>query len=93
MNKIYNNLTIENIIKTDWFNQFESFQKNEIHRGLQENLDISWYAKPEFDDNQMAEIRFGLEYNLDVSKYAKSELSWKQMREIREQLLQESTQL
>ena len=93
MNKIYNNLTIENIIKTDWFNQFESFEKNEIHRGLQENLDVSIYAKPEFNFFKMYQIRLGLKDNLDVSKYAKSELSWKQMREIREQLLKESTQL
>ena len=57
MNKIYNNLTIENIIKTDWFNQFGSFQKNEIHRGLQDNLDVSKYAKSELSWKQMREIR------------------------------------
>ena len=27
MNKIHNNLTIETLIKTDWFNQFDEFQK------------------------------------------------------------------
>ena len=57
MNKIYNNLTIENIIKTDWFNQFESFQKNEIYRGLQENLDVFKYAKTEIFWKKMKKIR------------------------------------
>ena len=27
MNKIHNNLNIENLIKTDWFNQFDGNQK------------------------------------------------------------------
>jgi len=30
MNKIYNNLNIENLTKTKWFNQFNRNQKNEI---------------------------------------------------------------
>ena len=30
MNKIYNNLTIENLIKTEWFNQFNEYQKEQI---------------------------------------------------------------
>ena len=30
MNKIYNNLTIENLIKTDWINQFDELQQEEI---------------------------------------------------------------
>ena len=83
MNKIYNNLNIENLIKTDWFEQFDEYQQEEIIKGLKNNLDVSWYAKPEFDERQMEEIRLGLEENLDVSIYAKSELDWEQMREIR----------
>ena len=83
MNKIYNNLNVENLIKTEWFNQFDEFQQEEIIKGLKNNLDVSWYAKPEFDYLQMEEIRLGLEENLDVSTYAKSEFDWEQMREIR----------
>ena len=63
----------------------------EIRFGLEYNLDVSIYAKKEFNFFKMYQIRLGLKDNLDVSKYAKSELSWKQMREIREQLLKEST--
>ena len=47
MNKIYNNLTIENLKKTEWFNQFNEYQKEQIRLGLEANLDISWYANPE----------------------------------------------
>ena len=68
MNKIHNNLTIENLIRTEyfklldryekqeivinseWFNQFDSYQKKEIKRGLIENLDISIYTNPEYND-------------------------------------------
>jgi len=32
MNKIYNNLTIDNLIETDWFNQFNRNQKFEIKK-------------------------------------------------------------
>ena len=40
MNKIHNNLNIENLIKTEWFNQFTIFQKEEILKGLEANLDV-----------------------------------------------------
>ena len=48
MNKIYNNLTIDNLIKTNWFNQFRALQQKEIIEGYNKKLDIFWYAKPEF---------------------------------------------
>ena len=91
MEKIYNNLNIENLIKTDWFNQFSEAQQEEIRMGIENNVDISIYAKKEFDEYQMAEIRIGLEENLDVSIYAKKEFNWQQMNEKRKILLKEST--
>ena len=57
MRKEYNNLTIENLIKTEWFNQFNVRQKDEILEGLLKNLDISIYAKTEFSSYQMNQIR------------------------------------
>ena len=48
--KEYNNLTIENLLKTNMFN---SEQKEEILKGLEDNLDVSIYAKKEFDVKQM----------------------------------------
>ena len=91
MNKIYNNLNIENLIKTEWFNQFNRNQQLEIIEGLKTNIDVLIYAKSEFDEQQMYQIRWGLEDNLDVSIYAKTELSWMEMEEIREKLSNEST--
>ena len=83
MNKIYNNLSIDNLMKTEWFNQFDESQQREIKWGLEANLDVSVYAKPEFNGQQMSEIREGLEENLDVSVYDKKYLTWVQMFEIR----------
>ena len=61
--KIYNNLTVENLTKTDWFNQFDKGQQEQIKLGLEKNLDVSIYAKSEFDNEQMKQIREGLEAN------------------------------
>ena len=91
MNKEYNNLSIENLQKTEWFNLFDRYQKNEILMGLEDNLDVSVYAKPEFTEEQMQEIRIGLKDNLDVSIYAKIEFNFWQMDKIRLELLKEST--
>ena len=52
---------------------FDDDQKREIKLGLEEDLDISHYAKLEVNDLQMGQIRLGLENNIDVSIYAKPE--------------------
>ena len=83
MNKIHNNLTVENLIKTEWFNQFLEDEQDEILLGLKANLDVSVYATTEFTVGQMEEIRLGLEDNLDISKYATPEFNKYQMNEIR----------
>ena len=90
MNKIHNNLNINNLIKSDWFNQFDDAQKIIIKTGLKHNLNVSVYAKKHFNSNQMIQIREGLKDNLDVEKFAKPELDWKEMREIRTKLLVEA---
>ena len=59
MNKIYNNLNIKNLIKTEWFNQFDEDQQYEILEGLKSNIDVSMYANSEFNASQMSEIRLG----------------------------------
>ena len=83
MNKIYNNLSIENLKKTEWFNQFNNKQKKQIRLGLLSNLDISWYAKKEFNWRQMEEIKSGLYKKIDISIYAKEYFNWRQMEQIR----------
>ena len=57
MKKIYNNLTVENLVKTDWFEQFSYYQREQILKGLEANLDISVYAKTDFPNKKMEEIR------------------------------------
>ena len=61
MKKIYNNLNIKNLTKTDWFNQFNKEQKIEILIGIKANIDVSIYAKTEINPWQMAKIKIGLE--------------------------------
>ena len=58
-------------------------QKEQIKWGLEDNLDVFIYAKPEYDRSQMRELRFGLKDNLDVSVYAKKDFYSLQMQEIR----------
>ena len=91
MNKIYNNLNIENLINTEWFNQFDKYQQEEIKLGLEDNLNVSLYAKPEFSSEEMELIRLGLIDNLDVILYANPEYDWERMNQIREKLLNGSS--
>ena len=41
MNKTYNNLNIDNLMRTDWINQFKPYQQKEIIDGYKKKLDIS----------------------------------------------------
>ena len=82
-NKIYNNLNIENLVKTNWFNQFDKNQQKEIRIGLEKKINIFIYAKLEFDWLQMREIRVGLENKLEVLIYAKKYFDYSQMTILR----------
>lgn len=48
---------------------FDSYQQEEIQKGLESGVDVSIYADPKFDGEQMEEIRKGLESGVDVSVY------------------------
>ncbi len=63
--------------------EFDDDQKLEIQVGMNKNLDVSFYARPEFMAIQMRQIRMGLEEGLDVAVYSKPEYDWFQMEEIR----------
>ena len=86
MKKQYNNSDIKKLATTKWFNQFNKDQQEEILKGIEKELDVSFYANPVFNWEQMDEIRKGLEKNLDVSIYAKSDYKYYEMKEIREKL-------
>lgn len=58
----------------------------EIRKGLENSIDVSIYAKPEFNWRQMREIREGLEAGIDVSSYADPNIPWTQMHNMRPQL-------
>ena len=82
-NKIYNNLNIENLVKTEWINQFDECQQHQILEGLENKLDVSIYANSRFSSFQMYQIRLGLEEKLDVSIYAKECFNSSQMSFLR----------
>ena len=83
MKKEFKNLTVYNLIRTEWFNQFDKQQKKLIVEGLQENLNVFLYAKTEYNWGQMAHLKAGLKKNLDVSIYANPDFNNFQMNEIR----------
>ena len=56
-------------------------QIEEIRMGLEENVDVSLYAKKDFSDRKMREIRLGLKNNVDVTHYLNPAFTWNQMRE------------
>ena len=63
MKKIYNNLNIENLTKTEWFKQFNEEQQEEITKGLEDNVNVFIYAKPDFNCFQMEQIRSFLQFS------------------------------
>lgn len=54
---------------------FDENQRNEIKLGIEKDLDITFYARPEFNHLQMQVIREGLENGLNVKIYAKNYFS------------------
>ena len=62
---------------------FNERQKRFIKLGIEQGLNVSWYAKPEFGHFQMEQIILGVEKGIDVSLYAKIEFNAAQMEQIR----------
>ena len=48
MKKQHKNLSIDNLIKTKWFNQFTPFEQREIEKGLDSKEDVSIYANRKY---------------------------------------------
>ena len=80
--KLANNLQIEQLLKTDWANQFNKYQLHHIRDGLSNNLDVSIYARPELRSEHMREIVKGLKQGFDMIKYASGDYSEDQIRQI-----------
>jgi hypothetical protein len=62
--------------------KYDSDQMEQIRLGLEDGLDVSWYADPRYDSEQMNRIRTGLKENLYVKWYANPDFNKMQMREI-----------
>ena len=60
---------------------------NLIKQGLENKLDVSLYAKPEFKDSQMKEIRLGLKQGINIESYLNSNISNQKMQKNRLKLL------
>ena len=70
MNKIYNNLSIDNLLETALYKDFNLSQKDEIRKGLEKGLDVSVYAKVNLDSFEMGHIRNLLEEGLtEIANY------------------------
>lgn len=80
--KLANNLQIEQLLKTDWANQFNKNQLYRIREGLDHNLDVSIYAKPTLAAEHMREIVKGLKQGFDMTKYASGDYSEDQISQI-----------
>lgn len=80
--KLANNLQIEQLLKTDWANQFNKYQLHHIREGLNNNLDVSIYAKPELRSEHIREIVKGLKQGFDMTKYTSGEYTENQLRQI-----------
>lgn len=68
-------------------------QVYEITQGIEQELDISWYANPLFTDDQMSVIRNTMENNLDVSKVADLNKTYNEMVDALEQLMIEQVEI
>lgn len=80
--KLANNLQIEQLLNTDWASQFNKYQLRLIRQGLDLDLDVSIYAKPELSFEQMREIAHGLNQGFDMTKYASGDYSEDQISQI-----------
>ena len=68
MSLLFENEKIKYLKKeTDWFEQFNFWQKRIINEGLEEKIDVSLYAKPDIEWQRMKNIKDRLLDGLDVS--------------------------
>lgn len=80
--KLANNLQVEQLLNTDWADQFNKNQLYHIREGLNHNLDVSIYAKTTLAAEHMREIVKGLKQGFDMTKYTSGEYTENQLRQI-----------
>lgn len=68
MSLLFENEEIKYLKKeTDWFEQFDFWQKRIINEGLEEKINVSIYAKPDIKWQRMRDIKNRLLDGEDVS--------------------------
>ena len=58
MDKIYNNLTIDNLVKTDWINQFRKTQQREIAKGYVKKLTYWFMLRKNTAENKWQKLEW-----------------------------------
>lgn len=70
MMKLSNNLTLEQLLESDWADQFNRAQLSEIRTGLNRNIDV-YYADPSIKSDKMKVLRHASENGINLLEYAK----------------------
>lgn len=56
--RLINQLTIDNLLNTDWEDQFDVHQLREIYDGVKHHIDVMIYANPRYHHVIMANLKF-----------------------------------
>lgn len=68
--KLSNTLTLEQLLESDWADQFNRAQLSEIRTGLNRNIDV-YYADPSIKSDKMKVLRHASENGINLLEYAK----------------------
>ena len=68
--KLSNNLTLEQLLESDWADQFNRAQLSEIRTGLNRNIDV-YYTDPSIKSDKMKVLRHASENGINLLEYAK----------------------
>ena len=68
--KLSNNLTLEQLLESEWADQFNRAQLSEIRTGLHRNIDV-YYADPSIKSDKMQVLRHASENGINLLEYAK----------------------
>lgn len=68
--KLSNNLTLEQLLESEWADQFNRAQLSEIRTGLNRNIDV-YYADPSIKSDKMKVLRHASENDINLLEYAK----------------------
>ena len=68
--KLSNNLNLQQLLESDWADQFNRAQLSEIRTGLNRNVDV-YYADPSITSDKMKVLRHASEHGVNLLEYAK----------------------